>query len=89
MPLISMFYGIVVRMYFMDVERHHLPHIHVEYQGSKASYAIASGERLAVELPLAKERLLLAWIELHRAELMADWDLAVRGEEPFRIEPLR
>lgn len=56
---------------------------------ASTSYAIASGERLAGELPLAKERLLLAWIELHRDELLADWDLAVRGEEPFRIEPLR
>jgi hypothetical protein len=32
MPTISMFYGILVRMFFNDVERHYLPHIHAEYQ---------------------------------------------------------
>ncbi len=37
MPTISMFYGIIIRMLFMDTQQHHLPHLHVEYQGQKAS----------------------------------------------------
>ena len=37
MPTISMFYGIIVRMLFMDTQQHHLPHIHVEYQGKNDS----------------------------------------------------
>ena len=47
------------------------------------------GELLAGEIPAAKARLVQAWIEIHREELMADWDLAISGEPPFRIDPLR
>lgn len=35
MPTISMFYGLIVRMLFMDTQQHLLPHLHVEYQGSE------------------------------------------------------
>ena len=49
----------------------------------------ANGEVLAGELPSGKARLVQAWIELHRDELQADWDLAVNGEEVFKIDPLR
>jgi len=34
-------------------------------------------------------RLVLAWIEIHRDELMADWDLATSGENVFKIDPLK
>ena len=34
-------------------------------------------------------KLVMAWIEIHRDELMADWDLAVNGQLPYKIEPLR
>lgn len=89
MPVISMFHGILIRMYFFDTDRHQLAHIHADYQGAQAVFAIESGDRLAGELPRGKERLVQAWIELHREELRADWELAVQGETPFRIEPLR
>ncbi len=88
MPVISMFSGILVRMYFFDNRQHSAPHIHAEYQGQKGVYDIVTGERLAGELPRAKERLVVAWIELRREDLMADWDLATRGDELFRIAPL-
>lgn len=39
MPTISMFYGILVRMYVLDIQRHHLPHIHVEYAEHNAVYS--------------------------------------------------
>ena len=84
-----MFYGIVVRMYFFDDKRHHLPHIHAEYSGEEAVFAITTGEVLAGTLPSAKARLVQAWIEIHRDELLADWQLAVNGEEVFKIEPLK
>jgi hypothetical protein len=84
-----MFHGIVVRLYFYDDQQHHLPHIHVQYGDQAAVYDIDEGQRLSGELPRAKERLVLAWIELHREELAADWQLALKGEAPFRIEPLR
>jgi hypothetical protein len=51
MPTISMFYGILVSMFFEEGERHHLPHIHVRYQGFKASIAIDDGHILAGQFP--------------------------------------
>ncbi len=89
MPVISMFYGIIIRMYFMDVQQHKLPHIHVEYSGSLAVFSLENGEILAGSLRPKQTRLVQAWIELRRDELMAGWQLAVKGEPVFRIEPLR
>ena len=89
MPTISMFYGILVSLFYEDNERHHLPHIHVRYQGFKASIAIEDGRLLAGELPPRQTKLIVAWIELHREELFADWEIVLSGEEPFRIAPLQ
>lgn len=89
MPVISLFYGIVVSMYFLDSKQHKKPHIHVRYQADEAVYSIPEGELLAGSIPPAKARLVLAWIEIHREDLMADWDLAVVGQQPHKIEPLR
>jgi len=89
MPAISMFYGIVIYLYFMDNQRHHQPHVHAKYQDDEAVISIPEGDLLEGSLPTGKMRLVLAWIELHRDELMADWNLAVTGQQPFKIEPLR
>ena len=51
MPTISMFYGILVTLFYEDNDRHHLPHFHVRYQGFKASIAIEVGRVLAGSLP--------------------------------------
>jgi hypothetical protein len=88
MPVISMFYGIIIRMYFLDNQHHNAPHIHALYADFEASVRIDDGEVLAGELPRKQLRLVQAWIELHRDELMADWALAVAGETPYKIEPL-
>lgn len=50
--------------------------------------SLDEGEVLAGELPRKQLRLVQAWIELRRDELLADWALASAGERPFRIEPL-
>ncbi len=89
MPILSMFYGIVVRMYFFDDKQHHAPHVHAECAGDEAVFAILTGEILAGNLASGKTRLVQAWIEIHRNELMDDWQLAVNGEETFKIDPLR
>ena len=89
MPTISMFFGLIVRMYLIDTQQHHLPHIHIEYQGQVAVISIPEGKVLAGELPPGKLRLIQAWITIHEEELMADWALAVKGEPLFRIDPLR
>jgi hypothetical protein len=89
MPTISMFYGLIIRMYYFDTQRHKLPHIHVLYQGREAVFDIATGHLIEGKIPRTKARLIPAWIEIHQEELLADWQLAVAGEPLFRIEPLR
>ena len=88
MPTISMFYGILVRMFFRDIEKHHKPHIHADYQGQVAVYSIPDGTLLAVKLPSKKHKLVVAWIEIHQEDLLAVWELAVNGKKPFPIRGL-
>lgn len=89
MPVISMFYGIIVSLFYMDNKQHHRPHIHVKYQEHQAAIAIPDGEVLEGSLPPPKLKLVQAWIEIHRDELLANWQLAVSGQAPFKIEPLK
>ncbi len=89
MPTISMFYGILILMYFYDHKKHACPHIHAEYGDFVASIAIEDGEILSGSLPASKMKLVQAWIEIHKEDLMADWKLAVAGEPVFKIDPLR
>ena len=89
MAIIAMFYGIIVSMYFFDQRQHHMPHIHVKYQDEEAVIAIPEGEVLEGTLKANKLRLVQAWIEIHREELMADWELASQGESIFKIDPLK
>lgn len=51
--------------------------------------AVPEGEVLEGSLPRGKVKMLLAWVEIHRDDLMADWELAVSGQQPFKIKPLR
>ncbi len=88
MPIISMFYGIIIRLYLLDNKHHNLPHIHARYNEFEASISIDDGEVLAGDLPRKQLRLVQAWIELHKDELNADWVLAISGEEPYKINPL-
>jgi len=88
MPTISMFYGVIVRMYFAPKE-HNPPHIHVYYQDERASINIENGEILNGTFPSKQYRLIQAWIEIHKDELFADWYLCQNGEKPFKIEPLK
>ena len=57
MPTISIFYGIIISLYFYDNERHNLPHIHAKYQGQNAVFSILDGELLSGEIPLSKAKL--------------------------------
>lgn len=88
MPTISMFYGILIRMFFYDTDKHNTPHIHAEYQGCVAVYAINSGDVLAGKLPPKQHKLVAAWMAIHQDDLMADWQLAVNGQKPFPIKGL-
>lgn len=89
MPAISMFYGIIIYMYFFDNKMHYLPHIHAKYQDDEVVVEIPDGRVLEGEIPLNKLKLVLAWIEIHKEELMANWELATKGEMVFKIDGLK
>lgn len=89
MPVISMFYGIMVSMYFFDNNRHHRPHVHIRYQDQEAVFSIPDGEWLEGEMRSRQIKLVQAWIELHQDELMANWALAIQGQPIFQIDPLK
>lgn len=88
MPTLSMFFGIIIRMYYAPKE-HNPPHIHVYFQDYTSKFNILDGELIEGELPSRQMRLVTAWIEIHKDELVADWNLCQNGEKPFTIEPLK
>ena len=88
MPTLSMFFGIIIRMYYAPKE-HNPPHIHVYYQDFVSVIDIQTYELMEGDLPSKQLRLVLAWIEIHKEELIADWELCQNGEKPFSIEPLK
>lgn len=88
MPTISMFYGIIIRMY-CSPEEHNPPHFHAYYAEHKAIIDINTCELKEGSLPKKQLKLVLAWAELKQEELKADWELAMNSELPFRIDPLR
>lgn len=88
MPTLSMFFGLIIRMYYAPKE-HNPPHIHVYYQNLTAVINIANCEIMKGNLPSKQKRLVIAWIEIHREELYADWKLCQNGEKPFKIQPLK
>lgn len=88
MPTISMFYGIIIRMYCAP-EEHNPPHFHAYYGEYTAVIDINTCELADGILPKKQLKLVLAWAELRQEELLADWNLAMNSELPFKIEPLK
>lgn len=85
MPIVSAFFGIIIRMYY---DEHNPPHLHAEYQGKKVMLDFMGnilrgdlGSRTAL-------RLVRGWIDLHTNELNEDWELASTGNEIKKIAPL-
>ena len=72
-----------------DNAHHHLPHIHVRYQGCEAAISLEDGNILEGSLPPKKLKMVQVWIDIHKEDLLLDWDLAVNGDTPFRISPLQ
>ena len=85
MPVISLFYGIIVEMFYNE---HIPPHFHARHGEYRAVIDIASGDVLEGELSRRDLRLVEALLELNRESLMANWQLAREGREMFKIAPL-
>lgn len=86
MPTISVFYGIVVRMFY---DEHAPPHFHAEYGEYKAVFDIRTLELTVGDLPHRAQRLVSDWSKFHQKELMENWELCRRHLNPQKIEPLR
>jgi hypothetical protein len=85
MPVISRFFGIIIRMFFNE---HAPPHFHVEYAEHRAIVNIHTLEVIEGKLPRRAQELVIDWAELHQAELMSDWDLCQQHQLPKEIAPL-
>ena len=88
MPTISKFFGITIRMSFKDEGQHNLPHFHASYGDSLAVFGL-DGEIIKGDFPPRQSAFIKAWALLHEEALAANWELAVNGEETFRIDPLQ
>ena len=85
MPTLSIFFGIVIRMYYDD---HPPPHFHAIYGEHEAKIGIETLELIDGKLPRRAFGLVVDWAELHQQEVPDNW---VRGQEQdalFPIEPL-
>ena len=85
MPVISMFYGMIIMMHYND---HNPPHFHVDYQGVRASFDF-DGNILRGKIPSKQIKIIQAWCAIHRDELVANWKLASEGDTIYKIEPLK
>ena len=85
-PTISRFHGIVIAMYFDD---HGFPHFHARHAGAGAKVRFDEIEVIESNLRARELRLVLAWAELHRDELLGNWRRARAGERLSEIDPLR
>lgn len=88
MPIVSQFYGIIISMYFNDIDKHHLPHIHVQYAEYRCVFDF-DGNMLAGEIPNKQKKLVVAWIELRKEELKTLWNMLQSGNGSFTIDPLK
>jgi hypothetical protein len=86
MPTISIFYGIVIQMFWND---HAPPHFHALYGDNEAVVAIESLQVLRGSLPRRALSLVLEWADEHRAELLENWELCRSHQMPRQILPLK
>ena len=87
-PELSRFFGIIIRMFMEIGAPHHRPHFHAAYQDANAVFALDPIECIGGELPRTQQRLVEAWAEIHRAELLQAWARLQSGRPPLKIEPL-
>lgn len=85
MPEISRFYGLIILMNYKD---HNPPHFHLWYGDYKALITIEDGI-VKGEMPQRALQLVFSWLELHKKDLLYNWELARKGEILQKIEPLK
>lgn len=86
MPTISMFRGIKIYMNWND---HMPPHFHATYAGQDVLISINELEVIEGEMPSKQLKMVLGWAAFHQTELQENWELAVKKQELFAIDPLQ
>jgi len=87
MPEIARFFGILITMYADD---HNPPHFHARYNDFKVLINILTGNIMEGEIPGKQLRLIQAWVEIHRGELLVNWEESKKDNPQFKkIEPLK
>ena len=86
MPTISMFRGIKITMYWQD---HMPPHFHACYGGDEVLISIKDLEAIEGHIPSKQLKMVLGWAAIRQDQLMENWELAIRKQELFEIEPLK
>ena len=89
MPELSRFFGIIIRMFAEVGGPHHVPHFHAYYQDEVGIFSLDPVDLIAGSLPKRQRRLVEAWVEMHQAELLRDWELLQGGRKPLPIDPLK
>lgn len=84
MPVVSMFYGIVIYIFY---DEHNPPHFHAEYAGYKALITMKD-KTVKGEMPKRALKLIFEWMEKHQDQLLEDWELSLKGQPLKNIEPL-
>jgi hypothetical protein len=84
-PTISIFYGIIIKMFFDD---HAPPHFHAEYGEYELVIAINPIKIINGDAPKRVKSMVLEWTALHQEELLKDWELCKNMQSPLPIEPL-
>jgi hypothetical protein len=85
MPTISQFYGIKIYIFYDD---HNEPHFHAYYGKDEAEISVKFGNIIAGRLPKNAIRLVSKWMEMHKEELLEDWNLAKQHKKLKSIDPL-
>lgn len=86
MPTISIFYGILIQMFWRE---HNPPHFHALYGEHEALIDVRELRVLRGSLPRRAMALVLEWAAEHRDELMEDWNLCSQLKHPKPILPLK
>ena len=82
MPTISIFFGILIKIYYRE---HNPPHFHAYYQAYEAIYDIQKVHRMAGKLPPKAEKIVIEWAKEYRFELMNNWNLMEKGKPLHKI----
>ena len=85
MPIISMFFGVVIRMFY---DEHNPPHLHAEYQNNKTVFDFQGNIIKGSLSSKTATKLVREWIDIHINELKEDWELARESKEIKKIAPL-